>query len=235
MAVLPEEISTKTFTVVHRRGYDRGEVDSYLGEVATSYRAAIDKIASMADRQGLEAVGEEVKSVLAAATSSSEQIVRKAEKRAAEIVSDAKTRADRSRQESEKTQAEGKRRAFEETQAAIEEAEKAARELRTSTERRCTDLLEEAEHRHRYLVSTENELRTRMARVVEMVEVLGVELELEEGPDTGDAVPDEAAEVVTLPESAATKDSATRASAKGNGASDAAPALSGGGATSTSD
>lgn len=235
MAVLPEEISTKTFTVVYGRGYDRGEVDSYLGEVATSYRAAIDKIASMADRQGLDAVGEEVKSVLTAATSSSEQIVRKAEKRASEIVSNAKSKADRTRHESEKTQAEAKRRAFEETQAAIEEAEKASRELRASTERRCSDLLEEAEHRHRYLVSTENELRTRMARVVEMVEALGVELELADGSETVDAATDEAAELVTLPQSASTKDSATRSSAKDNGASDAAPALSGKGVTSTSE
>lgn len=235
MTVLPEEISTKTFTVVYGRGYDRGEVDTYLGEVTTSYRAAIDKIASMANGQGLEALGEEVKSVLSAATSSSEQIVRKAEKRASEIVSEAKSRADRTKRESEKTQTDAKRRAFEETQAAIEEAEKAARELRATTERRCTDLLEEAEQRHRYLVSTETELRTRMARVAEMVEVLGVELELAEGPETGEAETDKATEVVTRQEPASAKDLATRSSAKDNGASEAAPALSGGGATSTSE
>lgn len=232
MAVLPEEISTKTFTVVYGRGYERGEVDSYLGEVATSYRAAIDKIASMADRQGLDAVGEEVKSVLAAATSSYKQIVGKAEKRASKIVSDAKSKADRTRQESEKTQADAKRRAFEETQAAIEEAEKAARELRVTTERRCTDLLEEAEHRHRYLVSTENELRARMARVAEVVEILGVELDLAEESETGDGATEE---VVTLSKSASTKGSAAGSSVTDNGASETAPALSGGGATSTSE
>jgi DivIVA domain-containing protein len=165
MAIFPEEISNKTFSVTYGRGYDKREVDEFLREVAADYSAAIEKIALAADESmvSIEGVGEQVKSVLRTAKSSAENVLQSARKDADAMVAESKRKAADMRRASathlEKEHEEASKRA----KKIIEMAEKSAAELKHETERQSKAILDEAERRHEDLVRHENELVRRLS------------------------------------------------------------------------
>ena len=167
MAILPEEIGNKNFSVTYGRGYDRREVDEFLKEVAADYSAAIEKIALSADESmvSIEGVGEQVKSVLMTAKPSAENVLQSARKDADAMVADSKRKVAEMRRASvthlKKEHEETSKRA----KKIIEMAEKSAAELKHETERQRKTLLDEAERRHEDLVSHENELVRKLSAV----------------------------------------------------------------------
>jgi DivIVA domain-containing protein len=193
MAILPEEITNKNFSVTYGRGYDRREVDEFLKEVAADYSAAIEKIALSADESmvSIEGVGEQVKSVLRTAKSSAENVLQSARKDADAMVAESKRKAVDMRRASvahlKKEHEEASKRA----KKIIEMAEKSAAELKHETERQRKTLVAEAERRHEDLVRHENELVRKVSAVHSLADqLLGIakgearDNEAKSSPDT---------------------------------------------------
>jgi DivIVA domain-containing protein len=195
MAIFPEEISSKTFSVTYGRGYDRREVHEFLRAVAADYSEAIEKIALAADESmvAIEGVGEQVKSVLRTAKSSAENVLQSARKDADAIKSSAENVLQSARKDADAMLAESKRKAddmrrasathlkkeheeaFKRAKKTIEMAEKSAAELKHETERQRKALLDEAERRHDDLVRHENELVRRLSAVRSLADqMLGI-------------------------------------------------------------
>ena len=79
MVLLPDEITNRDFSTVLGRGYDRGEVDDFLTQVATSYKGAIEKIALVATgNQSIEDFSDELELILRPARESAEEMLREA-------------------------------------------------------------------------------------------------------------------------------------------------------------
>lgn len=99
MPLTPDEVSNMRFPVVHRRGYDRVEVDRFLALVAEDYSAAIQKIA-VAASGGItteDDIASEIGQLLEAARKTSQRIKDKAQAHADSMVAQAEadTRAHR--------------------------------------------------------------------------------------------------------------------------------------------
>jgi DivIVA domain-containing protein len=177
MAILPEEISNKNFSVTYGRGYDKREVDAFLREVAADYSAAIEKIALAADESmvSIEGVGEQVKSVLRTAKSSAENVLQSARKNADAIVAESRRKAADMRRESATHVKKEREEAFKRAKKTIEMAEKSAAELKHETERQRKALLDEAERRHEDLVRHEKEIIGRLSAVRSLADqMLGI-------------------------------------------------------------
>jgi cell division initiation protein len=193
MAILPEEIRNKNFSVTYGRGYDRREVDEFLKEVAADYSAAIEKIALSADESmvSIEGVGEQVKSVLRTAKSSAENVLQGARKDADAMVAESKRRAADMRHASATHLKKEHEEASKRAKKIIEMAEKSAAELKHETERQRQTLLDEAEKRHEDLVRHETELVRKLSAVRSLADqMLGIaqgqarDNEAKSGPDT---------------------------------------------------
>lgn len=105
MPLTPDDVSNMKFPVVHRRGYDRVEVDRFLALVAEDYSAAIQKIA-VAASGGItteEDIASEIGELLEVARKTSQRIKDKAQAQADSMVAKAKadTRAYREAAENE--------------------------------------------------------------------------------------------------------------------------------------
>jgi DivIVA domain-containing protein len=172
MAIFPEEISNKTFSVTYGRGYDRREVDEFLRKVAADYGEAIEKIALAADESmvAIEGIGEQVKSVLRTAKSSAENVLQSARKDADAIVAESNRKAADMRRASTTHLKKEHEEAFKRARKTIEMAEKSAAELKQETERQRKALLDEAERRHDDLVRHENELVRRLSGVLSLAD-----------------------------------------------------------------
>lgn len=93
----PEDIEKKEF-LISLRGYDREEVDAFLRELALQVRALKSGAAAPeapADQESMyRRVGEETAGILMAAEEAGRQIRERAQREAAELVTDARARAD---------------------------------------------------------------------------------------------------------------------------------------------
>jgi DivIVA domain-containing protein len=177
MAILPEEIENKNFSVTRGRGYDRREVDEFLREVAADYSAAIEKIALAADESmvSIEGVGEQVKSVLRAAKSSAENVLQSARKDADAMVAESKRKAADMRRASVSHLKKEHEEASKRAKKIIELAEKSAAELKHDSERQRKAILHDAERRHDDLVRHENDLVGRLSAVRSLADqMLGI-------------------------------------------------------------
>src|SRR5579864_1891562 len=102
MPLSPEDIESKRF-MPDIRGYDRTEVDAFLGEVAAHYRDLERRLKDAQDalqragRDGdrFENLGEDVASVLRAATDEADRLKASAREEAAEVLAQAAAEARR--------------------------------------------------------------------------------------------------------------------------------------------
>ncbi|MGH2703031.1 MAG: DivIVA domain-containing protein [Actinomycetota bacterium] len=92
MPLTPDDVSNVSFPVVHRRGYDRVEVDRFLALVAEDYSTAIQKIAVAASGGNTteEDIASEIGQLLEAARKTSQRIKDKAQAHADSMVAKAK-------------------------------------------------------------------------------------------------------------------------------------------------
>jgi DivIVA domain-containing protein len=179
MPLTPNEISNKKFPVVHRRGYDRPEVDRFLAFVAEHYSTAIQKIAIAAE--GRLTTEDDIASEIA-------ELLRAARTTTTRIKEKAQAEADRMRSQAEADVREQREAAEAEVRARLDEAEKerddvlqraaaqATRTIEVSEQQRSkvAALLEE---RYGELLEHERELRTRIASLEKLVAEMRGQLE----------------------------------------------------------
>jgi DivIVA domain-containing protein len=159
MPLTPEEIRHRAFRTGSGRGYDRGEVDAFLAQVADDYGAAIRRLATAAegDRDAADDVAAEVVEVLRAARESAHRIRQKAQEGADGLFAAATKRADELRARTERSHSEAQAKA----RHIVEEAEQRALELRTLVEQQQDELIGQAEQRHVALMRYQEQLRDR--------------------------------------------------------------------------
>jgi DivIVA domain-containing protein len=159
MPLTPEEIRHRAFKTDSGGGYDRGEVDAFLAQVADDYGAATRRLAAAAegDRDESDDVAAQVAEVLRAARESAHRVRHKAQEEADGLFAEATKRADelRARTEGAHSEAQAKARHI------VEEAEQRALELRTLVEQQQDELIDQAEQRHVALIRYQEQLRDR--------------------------------------------------------------------------
>jgi DivIVA domain-containing protein len=178
MPLTPEEIRHRAFRTGSGRGYDRGEVDTFLAQVADDYDAAIRRLATAADgdRDAADDVAAEVAEVLRAARETAHRIRQKAQEEADGLFASATKRADELRARTERAHSEAQAKA----RHIVEEAEQRALELRTLVEQQQDELISQAERRHVALIRYQEQLRDRAISLEALIgemraQVVGVE------------------------------------------------------------
>ena len=181
MTLLPEEVANKKFSVTYGRGYDRKEVDAFLKKVASSYQAAIEKIALVAEgREGPDDFGQKVELILKTARYSAEEIRHRAVEEAEAVHRVAVEKAKELDTQS-----------TEQARRIIKEARDGAARLREASERESAGAVEELRERQKQLVVQEAELATKLEEIDLLVKAMRDRL--------AEAVPDEAIDL-TEPE-----------------------------------
>ena len=104
MALTPEQIARREFFTV-LRGYDKGEVEEFLHEVASDYAGLLDayEAARNTPVDAYESVGQEVSVLLKTARESSDALLAQAQSKADEILAQAQSDAKISREKAEAT------------------------------------------------------------------------------------------------------------------------------------
>lgn len=177
MSVSPDNISGRRFSIVYR-GYDRKEVEDYLAEIAESYEAVVDhpEDAGAHRLPPVEKIGEDIKAVLDAATTSADEILRKARQQADSMVKAATEKASSVKDNASKLEKETKQRAFKQAQEATTKAETSAKQLKKDAERRRREILDDAEQQHQRLVAYREELYERTQSIKDLLELVNVEI-----------------------------------------------------------
>jgi cell division initiation protein len=206
MPLTPDEVAGRKFTVVYARGYARGEVDAFLADVASDYRAAIEKIALAAEEaSNPEIIGEEVAAILQKSRESTKKIMDKAradadrlkseanaarqeaEKEAKQIKAEAAGRLESAKAEERKLRSGVQERAERETRAKVEAAAKQAREAVESAKRDAAALVAHAQKKTELQLQIDGQLREKMAGVDDLVQQLRALLEVQTEVDLRDA------------------------------------------------
>ncbi len=163
----PEHIEGADFPVA-LRGYDRREVDEFLGEVASQQRALLEELMEIkqsADNAYLD-FGREVGRVLQQAKTSADQILSKAEEDSAKL-----------REEANRT-----------AQETVEKSRQQAEETRAAAERDALERIRDAQEKVQRLQETELEVRQRLQSWREMLRSMGEQIErAEAAPTVGSA------------------------------------------------
>jgi len=172
--VLPEDIEGKEF-LVSVRGYDRGEVQAFLREVAEHYRKALG--GAPPEPESFEALGQEIGNILQAARESADAIVRDAQARSDALVKEAESEAEaiRGRLEQERGSVETAARGVRERPAA--DADIHVQGIRAPAEREATRQSAEVAARVEQLQETETKLRQRLYALQVIVQSLREDLE----------------------------------------------------------
>jgi cell division initiation protein len=178
MPLTPEEIQSKSFSIVDGRGYDRSEVANFLEQVASDYRALLKaKLEMNGGAQSDEALGSEMREVLRAAFESAARIRESAQQEAERTLAEAERRANELRDKGERTQAQVHGRTKKETQAIIADANQQVREMKDRAEREAAALLADAQRRFQTMAAHELLLRERIGRIDDLVEKLKEEIQ----------------------------------------------------------
>jgi DivIVA domain-containing protein len=179
MPLSPEEIRSKSFSVVYGRGYNRSEVADFLEQAASDYGAVIEaKSAGTDDRaRSDEGIGAEIQGVLRAARESAARIREKAQQEAERALAEAHRRAKELREKAERTEAQVRERTKKETQATIADAKQRAREVKDRAENEAADLLADAHKRFQTMAAHEQLLRERIDIIDDLVQKLKEEIE----------------------------------------------------------
>jgi len=158
MSLTPEEIRNRAFKTDSGGGYDRGEVDAFLAQVADEYSAATRRLAAAAEGDSADYVAAELAEVLRAARESANRVREKAQVGADGLFAAASKRADELRAGAERANSEAQA----EARHIIEGAEQKARELRALAKRQQDELTDQTEHRHVALTRYRQQLRDRI-------------------------------------------------------------------------
>jgi DivIVA domain-containing protein len=178
MPLTPNEIVNRKFPVVHGRGYDRSEVDRFLGLVAEDYSSAIQKIAIAAEGGFTteDDIGTEIAELLRAARDTAMRIKNKAQSEADSLMAQAEADVREQREA-----------AAADVRARLDEAEKERDDLLERADARAGKTIESSEQlknkvaavlRERYgeLLEHEKELRIRIGGLEKLVEKMREEL-----------------------------------------------------------
>ena len=173
-----------------------------------SYETALDHTEDASANQlpPVEKIGEDIKAVLDAATTSADEILRKARQQAGSMVKAATEKASAIKDNASKLEKDTKERAFKQAQQAITKAEKSAKQLKEDAERRRREILDDAEQQHQRLVAYREEFYERTQNIKDLLELVRVEIkegsadeakrdvsEVEKVPDAKSAAPDKVA------------------------------------------
>jgi DivIVA domain-containing protein len=170
MPLTPEEIRSKRFRTVSRRGYDRGEVSGFLEQVAEDYSATVRKIeVAESAHDSADDIAAEVADVLRAARESAQRIREKAQEAADSLFAAVEQRANELRAKAERLHSESRAQADEKARRIVENAELKSRELGERAERERAELLDRAEERHATLMGLEQQLHERLAMMESLV------------------------------------------------------------------
>jgi DivIVA domain-containing protein len=190
MPLTPDELLSKKFPVVYGRGYDRSEVDQFLGLVAEDYAAAIQKIAVAAEG-GIpteDDIGSEVAEVLRTARDTAMRIKNKAQAEADSMMAHAEADV---REQREAAAAEVRaqlEKAEKERDDLLEQAEARARRTIESFDQQKSEFVALVQERYRELLEYEKELRSRIDGLEKLVADMRVLLEPIEQIDLTDEV-----------------------------------------------
>jgi DivIVA domain-containing protein len=178
MPMSPEEIQSKSFSVVYGRGYDRSEVTQFLEEAALDYGAALKGARSTDGASPTEEnIGEEIQEVLRSARESAARIREKAQQEAEQAIAEAAQKAKALREKAERAEAQMRERTKKETQATMADAKQRARETKEKAEKEARDLLADAHKRFHTMAAHEQLLRERIDLIEDLVQKLKEEIE----------------------------------------------------------
>jgi DivIVA domain-containing protein len=146
MSLSSEDISNRQFSLTRGRGYDKGEVDNFLRQVAEEFEAMAKKASGVeARRDGYEELGQEVSTVLRATRISADEIRREAEDRARAIEQAAEQNAIEREREATRTAKAVVDAGHAEAEKTRAEAQRFADEERAQAEREHAEFVKEAE------------------------------------------------------------------------------------------
>ncbi|MFN2524888.1 MAG: DivIVA domain-containing protein [Actinomycetota bacterium] len=173
MALTPEEIANKQFTVV-LRGYEKAEVDAFLSEVAKEITerpageagagAPAAAPAVTAGPPSFDALGQEVSAVLEAAKSAAENMRSEAQAEAEETRRSAAEVADRLRRQAQEESDAERASAKQSAEQTVADAERAARETREGAERHARETQVDAD---RYARETRSQAEAEAAELLD--------------------------------------------------------------------
>lgn len=168
MTLTPEDIARQRFPMTLRRGYEKEEVDRFLATVAADYIRVSQKLEEATARAGesearlsadpAESAPEEVRAILVAARESAQRILRKARIEADEITRAVERAGMKAEEETGRRIEAEFAIAREKANEIIGSAQHEASTTRTTAEKQCLELLDEAKALHQWLTAHEAEL-----------------------------------------------------------------------------
>jgi len=177
---LAERVRNASFKVA-RRGYERDEVDTFLGWLADQLRSAELSPAAPGDdpdamRRELERVGASTAEILRAAEQTSRELRGSAKRDAENLIASAQEEADRMRAETEDAARTERESADDEARKLRLEASQRADELVREAEARAESIVEDALQRRRVLAARVEQLAERRGAILAEVGRLADEL-----------------------------------------------------------
>lgn len=179
MPLTPSDVSSMRFPVVHRRGYDRVEVDRFLALVAEDYSAAIQKIA-VAASGGItteEDIASEIGELLGAARKTAERIKDKSQAQADNMVAEADAHARARREAAENDLRERLEEAERERDDLLARARAQAEKTIELSERQTNRFAELLQERYGALLEHERQLRSQIDTLESLVAQMREQLE----------------------------------------------------------
>lgn len=179
MPLTPSDVSNMRFPVVHRRGYDRVEVDRFLALVAEDYSAAIQKIA-VAASGGItteDDIASEIGELLGAARKTAERIKDKSQAQADSMVAEAEADTRARREAAEKDLRERLEEAERERDDLLARARAQAEKTIELSERQTNRFAELLQERYGALLEHEKLLRSQIDALESLVAQMREQLE----------------------------------------------------------
>lgn len=179
MPLTPHDVSNMTFPVVHRRGYDRVEVDRFLAIVAEDYGAAIQRIAVAASGGSTseDDIASEIRELLETARETSQRIKGKAQAQADSLVAQAEANSRAHREAAEKYVREQLEDAEKERDDLLERARDQAQKTIESSERQTTRFAQLLQERYGELLEHEKVLRAQIGALESLIMQMREQLE----------------------------------------------------------
>ena len=173
----PEGVSSRTFSTVGRRGYDRAEVSAFLADVADALRSAREYAERASSRPSFDELGAEAAALLRNANEGAEALRARTEKEVREMRREAEEETSELRRKSEEEASAIIASATEEAERRVREAELVARRFSNVTKRQCDQMVAEAQARAERLDNYEREMRQRISDMEAVFQAFRAEME----------------------------------------------------------
>jgi DivIVA domain-containing protein len=184
----PEEIASRSFSSVGRRGVDRAEVSDFLSEVAGAFRTALEMAERTHANPTFDHLGAEAAALLRNATEGADRLRAQAEHDAEKMRREAKEESEAGRRQAQEESLQLRRSAEEEASSIIatateeaerrvREAELVARRFSNVTKRQCDQMVAEAQDRAQRLDAYEREMRQRISDMEAVFQSFKAEME----------------------------------------------------------